>query len=146
VAHGSNHYTITHMNNAKMQRDGTLPRELALTQDAIETIDEWNSVNQPNQPHVTLAPPDVAPFPVAVVVVPGTDGDSCASFGSEGERLIEELVEERAAEEARATDQILTSLAEERALEDIRADTANNPDSDDDTTVSNYSFTSEEER
>jgi hypothetical protein len=126
------------MHKAKMQRDGTLPRELALTQDAIETIDAWNSVNQPNQPHVALAPPDVAPFPVDVVVVPGTDGGySCASFGSEGEGLIEELVEERAAEEARATDQILTTLAEERALEDIRADTANNPpDSDDDTTVS----------
>jgi hypothetical protein len=144
VAHGSNHYTITHMNKAKMQRDGTLPRELALTQDAIETIDEWNSVNPPNQPHVAIAPPDVAPFPVAVVVVPGTDGDSCASFGSEGERIIEELVEERVAEEARVTDQILTALAEERALEDIQADTANN--SDDDTTVSKYSFTSEEER
>jgi hypothetical protein len=79
------------MNKEKLERMGALPRELAVSQDAIDTLDEFNAVTQPNPPPPPVA---VAP-PVAVVVVPGTDGDSCASFGSEGERIIEELVEKR---------------------------------------------------
>jgi hypothetical protein len=47
VSHGSNHYNITHMNKDKMERQGTLPRELTVTQDAIETIEEWNNLTHP---------------------------------------------------------------------------------------------------
>jgi hypothetical protein len=51
-----------------------------LTQYVIETIDEWNQINQPNQPPVAVAPP--GPVMVAVepivpwFVVYDADGDS----------------------------------------------------------------------
>jgi hypothetical protein len=91
VAHGDNEYCITHMNKDKMEREGTLPRELPLTEDCIATLEEWNGVNQAasaagvnnNQAEATVEP---VPPPVDPV-----DGDSsAASFGSEGDRVLEE--------------------------------------------------------
>jgi hypothetical protein len=50
VEHGDNHYKLPHMNKDKLERDGTLPRELKLSQDAIDTIEEWSQVNPPANP------------------------------------------------------------------------------------------------
>jgi hypothetical protein len=33
------------MNKAKMEREGTLPRKIAASQDANDTLEEWNDVN-----------------------------------------------------------------------------------------------------
>jgi hypothetical protein len=33
------------MNKAKMEREGTLPRKIAASQDANDTLEEWNEVN-----------------------------------------------------------------------------------------------------
>jgi hypothetical protein len=141
VAHGNNHYTITHMNKDKMEREGTLPRELAVTQDAIDTIEEWNNevntgtdeVNDNDEP-VVENPGGLPAIGMAAPFV--VDGDSsCASFGSEGDRLIEELAEQRAAQEAR-----------ERFIDDLAAGLTG-PDNDNDDEVSTnsaYSLNSEE--
>jgi hypothetical protein len=61
VAHGDNIYQITHMNKDKLERQGALPRELAVTQDAINTIIDFNNL----QP-VDLQPP---PLPMLVAQI-----------------------------------------------------------------------------
>jgi hypothetical protein len=87
VAHGDNHYQITHMNKDKMEREGTIPRELPLTQDAIETIEDFNEVAQPGATPTINGPNGEAVVPI------GLDGDSSeASFGSEGDRVLEEFL------------------------------------------------------
>jgi hypothetical protein len=78
---------------------------------------------------LTQQPPPNPPPPVAVVLAP-TDGDSSvASFGSEGDRIIEELVTERAAESLRGPDSSSNN---------------NNNDDDSASTCSMHSLNSEE--
>jgi hypothetical protein len=80
VEHGDNHYKITHMNKDKLEKEGNLPRELALTQDAIDTIEEFNDTTTT----ITDANGDE-------IEPAGMDGDSSfASFGSEGDAVLEE--------------------------------------------------------
>jgi hypothetical protein len=94
------------MNKDKMERERTLSRELAVTQDAIETIEEWNGLNQ--------QPP---PNPPPLVAVAPPDGDSSvASFGNEGDHIIEELVAERAAKSFRDTDEDEASVNSDYSL------------------------------
>jgi hypothetical protein len=85
VEHGDNHYKLPHMNKEKMERNGTLPRELEVSQDAIDTIEDFNEVTQPGATGAVGANGE------AIVPI-GLDGDSsAASFGSEGDRVLEEF-------------------------------------------------------
>ena len=95
VAHGDNTYSITHMNKDKMEREGTLPRELEVSQDAIDTTEEWNGQvnNNPTGDNngETMATPGGLPA-IAAAAPFVEDGDSSvASFGSETDRIIDEL-------------------------------------------------------
>ena len=82
VAHGDNTYSITHMNKAKMERDGTLPRELAVTQDAIDTMEEWNDVNNNHagDEEMVATPGNLPAIPMAAPFVGDVEQDSVASL------------------------------------------------------------------
>jgi hypothetical protein len=41
--HGCNQFKIPHMNKDRMEREGTLPREVPLTQDAINIVEQYNN-------------------------------------------------------------------------------------------------------
>jgi hypothetical protein len=43
--HGSNQFKIPHMNKEQMEREGTLPRELPLSDEAINIVREYNNSN-----------------------------------------------------------------------------------------------------
>jgi hypothetical protein len=45
--HGDNNYKIPHMNKERMEREGTLPRELEVSQEAYHTIPVDNPVDNP---------------------------------------------------------------------------------------------------
>ena len=88
------------MNKDKMEREGTLPRELAVSQDAIDTMEDWNQEvnNNPvggNGVEQMATPGGLPAIAMAAPFVPDGDGDgdsdSVASFGSEGDRIIDEL-------------------------------------------------------
>jgi hypothetical protein len=105
VAHGGNEYSITHMNKDKLERQGMMPRELVVTQDAIDTIIDFNNL-QPNDllPLAPPAPPIDANAPLdpefvaqmtldlnAVIDGNGDGDSSCADFGIEGDRIMDEI-------------------------------------------------------
>jgi hypothetical protein len=54
VAHGDNTYQITHMHKDKLERQGALRQELAVSQDDINTIINFNN----------LQPVDLQPVPL----------------------------------------------------------------------------------
>jgi hypothetical protein len=85
LEYGDNHYTIPHLNKEKLEREGRLPRELPVSQDAIENIEDYFGATQPG------ATPTMVGANGQEIVPLGLDGDSDdATFGSEGERVLEE--------------------------------------------------------
>ena len=76
-----------------MEPEGTLPWELEVTQDAIDNMEDWNEeVNNSTENEATIATPGGLPaISMGAPFVGDVDEDSVASFGSEGDRIVDEL-------------------------------------------------------